>query len=222
MVFERNYPQSTSDFAPLLGEIAAVAPDLLFVCSYLSDSIGVVQAINAWEYQPKMVGASMIGPQITSVKTALGPLLNGIVNYDYWLPVPEMDFPGVSEFMQKYQSQATDVGVDPLGYYMAPQAYAQLQVLEQAVTATGSLEDDILIEYSRRSTFDTVVGKVEFGKSGEWKQPRVVQIQFQNLASNAISEFKDPEKQVVVAPADFASGSLVYPFAHARGPIVSV
>jgi len=92
--------QITTDFAPLLDQVAATAPDLLFSCSYLSDSIALVRAINAWKYQPKMVGASMIGPQNASVKTALGPLLNGFVNYEYWLPVPKMMFPGVMAFME--------------------------------------------------------------------------------------------------------------------------
>jgi branched-chain amino acid transport system substrate-binding protein len=216
VVFERNYPLSTTDFAPLLDEIAAVAPDLLFICSYLSDSIAVVRAINAWKYQPKMLGASMIGPQNAAVKTALGPLLNGFVNYEYWLPVPRMMFPGVAEFMAEYQSQAAAKGVDPLGYYMAPQAYAQLQVLEQAVTATGGLDDTALIAYARQTTFNTVVGEVKFGEHGEWTHPRVVQVQFQNVASHEVSEFKDAGKQVVVAPREFASGNLIYPYARAK------
>jgi branched-chain amino acid transport system substrate-binding protein len=215
VVFERNYPLSTTDFAPLLDEIAEVAPDLLFICSYLSDSIAVVRAINAWTYQPKMVGASMIGPQNAVVKTALGPLLNGVVNYEYWLPVPKMMFPGVAAFMEKYQVEAAAAGVDPLGYYMAPQAYAQLQVVEQAVTATGGFSDDALIAYTQQATFKTVVGDIEFGDRGEWTQPRVVQVQFQNVASHDVSEFKDPDKQVVVAPGEFASGTLIYPYAEA-------
>jgi branched-chain amino acid transport system substrate-binding protein len=34
-----------------------------------------------------MVGGAMIGPQNTEVKTALGPQLNGFVNYEYWVRV---------------------------------------------------------------------------------------------------------------------------------------
>ena len=160
----------------------------------------------------------MIGPQNASVKTALGPLLNGFVNYEYWLPVPKMMFPGV---MEKYQSQAAGAGITPLGYYMAPQAYAQLQVVEQAVTATGSLEDEVLTAYTRQATFNTMVGKVKFGERGEWTHPCVVQVQFQNIASNEVSEFKDSSKQVVVAPREFASGNLIYTFAKAnnRAPV---
>jgi branched-chain amino acid transport system substrate-binding protein len=56
------------------------------------------------------------------VKTTLGPLLNGFVNYEYWLPVPKMMFDGARELMAAYQSRATTEGVDALGYYMAPMA----------------------------------------------------------------------------------------------------
>ena len=216
VVFERNYPLSTNDFAPLLEDVASVAPDLLFICSYLSDSIALVRAINDWDYAPKMIGASMIGPQSASVKTTLGPLLNGIVNYDYWLPVSKMMFEGVKELMDEYQSRAVSSGVDPLGYYMAPQAFAQLQVLEQAVTATGSLDDATLIAHTRKANFRTVVGQVKFGRNGEWRHPRVVQVQFQNIAGHDLSEFKRPGRQVVVAPEEFASGDLIYPYELAR------
>jgi branched-chain amino acid transport system substrate-binding protein len=216
VIFEHNYPLSTIDFKPLLDEIAAVAPDLVFICSYLSDSIAIVRAVNSWKFHPKMIGGAMIGPQNTSVKTALGPLLNGFVNYEYWLPVPKMMFPGVMGLMERYQSQAASSGVDPLGYYMVPQAYAQLQVIEQAVTTTGSLEDDVLIAYTRQATFNTVVSEVKFGEHGEWTHPRVVQVQFQNVAGNGVSEFKDASKQVVVAPSEFASGNLIYPYAGAN------
>ena len=66
---------------------------------------------NSWKYRPQMVGGAMIGPQNASVKTTLGPLLNGFVNYEYWLPVPKMMFPGVKEFMEQYQSRAASAGV---------------------------------------------------------------------------------------------------------------
>ncbi|RYD23126.1 MAG: branched-chain amino acid ABC transporter substrate-binding protein [Verrucomicrobiaceae bacterium] len=216
VIFERNYPLSTTDFAPLLEDIASVAPDLLFICSYLSDSIALVRAINEWDYAPKMIGASMIGPQSASVKTILGPLLNGIVNYEYWLPVSKMMFEGVKDLMEEYQSRAASAGVDPLGYYMAPQAFAQLQVLEQAVTATSSLDDATLVDYTRKASFRTVVGNVKFGRNGEWTHPRVVQVQFQNIGSHDLGEFKRPGRQVVVAPDEFASGDLIYPYALAR------
>jgi branched-chain amino acid transport system substrate-binding protein len=216
IVSEHGYPLSASDFGPLLQQIEAANPDLLFICSYLSDSVALVRAISAWRFSPKLVGGAMIGPQNTAVKTALGPLLNGFVNYDYWLPVPKMMFNGIEPLMNRYQAQAAAAGVDLLGYYMVPQAYAQMQVIEQAVTATGSLKDSELAHYTRHATFHTVLGDVAFGERGEWVAPRVVQVQFQNITTHDISEFKGARTQVVVAPDSFASGKLIYPYAAAR------
>lgn len=178
----------------------------------LDDSIGIVRAIAAGSYRPKMLGGGMIGPQTTPVKTALGPLLNGLVNYDYWLPVPAMMFTGVKELIARYQARAAAAGVDPLGYYMAPQANAQMQVVEQAVRAIGGLEDEALAEYTRHATFDTVVGAVRFGRGGEWAESRVVQVQFKNVTDHGIDQFKQASTQVVVAPDELASGDLIYPY----------
>ena len=41
-------------------------------------------------------------------------------------------------------------------------------------------------------------------------------VQFQNIESNNISEFKRPNTQAVVYPPETASASLIYPYAKAR------
>src|SRR5258706_14570129 len=110
-----------------------------------------------------MVGGAMIGPQNGSVKASLGPLLNGVVNYEYWLPVPKMMFPGIAEVISEYQSRAEGAGADPLGDYVAPQAYAQTQIIEQAIARTRSLDDEKLARFTRRHTFKTLLGDVELG-----------------------------------------------------------
>ena len=109
----------------------------------------------------------MVGLQTTSVKQQLGPLLNGIVNYDFWIPAKTLQFPGVMSFLKKYQEKAAKEGVDPLGYYLPPFAYAYLQVLGDAITATKGTDQAKLADYIRATTFKTVVGDVKFGANGE-------------------------------------------------------
>ena len=89
--------------------------------------------MNTAGLSPKLVGGAMIGPQNGVVKSELGVLLNGLVNY------------------------------------VAPLAYAQLQVLEQAVRAVDRIDDAALSDYTRQATFETVVGNVKFGASGGWE-----------------------------------------------------
>jgi branched-chain amino acid transport system substrate-binding protein len=77
IVHEATYPLTTGNFVPVIDAAAESGCDLLFLCSYLADSIGLVRTIRTHRFRPKMVGGAMIGPQNTAVKTTLGPLLNG-------------------------------------------------------------------------------------------------------------------------------------------------
>ena len=216
IIYDKTYPPATTDFSPIVRAIAATNPDMVVICSYPPDSVGMVRAVNEIGFKPKMIGGGMVGLQNTSIKAQLGPLLNGFTNYDFWLPVPKMLFPGVEDLMQRYQARAAAAGVDALGYYMAPQAYTQMQVLEQAVQATRSLQDDKLADYIRKSTFKTLVGDVTFGAQGEWAESRVLQVQFQHIKGNDVSQFRDISTQVVITPAQYKSGEMIYPYEKAK------
>jgi len=216
VVYDRRYPAATTDLVPVVRAIAETNPDLVIVCSYPPDSVGMVRAVSEVGFTPKMIGGAMVGLQSTAIKTRLGPLLNGWTNFDFWLPVPKMRFPGVDELMKKYQARASVEGVEALGNLWVAWSYAQLQVLQQAIITTKSLDDDKLGDYIRTNTFKTVVGDVRFGANGELAQSRVLQVQFQHIKSNDLAEFKDISTQVVVWPTEYESGNLIYPYEKAK------
>jgi branched-chain amino acid transport system substrate-binding protein len=216
IVYDRTYPPSTADFTPIVRAIQSANPDLVIICSYPLDSVGMVKAINEVGFKPKMIGGAMVGLQATAFKTQLGPLLNGIVNYETWLPTKALQFPGSMELLQKYQAKAGAAGVDPLGYYMPVWAYSYLQVLGDAIAATKSLKDDVLADYIRKTTFHTVVGDVKFGEKGEWAHERQLTVQFQGIKSNGIDAFRDLSSEVILDPAEYKSGDLVYPYEKAK------
>ena len=216
IVYDKSYPPSTTDFSPIVRAIQATNPDLVVICSYPLDSVGMVLAVNEAKFMPKMIGGGMVGLQSTVFKTKLGPALNGFINYDFWLPTKSLIFAGTDEFMKKYQERAAKAGVDPLGYYMAPYSYAYLDVLGQAITATKSLDDGKLADYIRKTTFKTIVGDVKFGKDGEFAKARVLQAQFRGIKGNGIDQFKDPNVEVVITPAEYKSGNIIYPYEKAR------
>ncbi len=116
IVYDRNYPPAQTDFGPIVRAMQATNPDLAVICSYPLDSVGMVRAVNEIGFKPKMIGGGMVGLQASALKTQLGPLLNGFVNYDFWLPVKSMEFPGVLDMMKKYQARAPGEGVDPPDY----------------------------------------------------------------------------------------------------------
>ena len=215
VVYDKSYPPTTADFTPIVRAIKSINPDLLVICSYPLDTVGMVQAMHEVGFKPKMWGGAMVGLQATVFKTKLGPLLNGIVNYETWLPVKSMEFPGSFELVKKYQERAKGQGVDPLGYYMPVWAYAYLQVLGDSIAATKSLNDDKLAEYIRKATFHTVVGDVKFGKLGEWAEERTLAAQFQNIKGSSIDDFRDLKTEVILYPPKYKSGDVIYPYEKA-------
>jgi branched-chain amino acid transport system substrate-binding protein len=215
IVYDKSYPSSTADFTSIVRAIQAANPDLLVICSYPLDTVGMVKAMHEVGFKPKMWGGAMVGLQATVFKTQLGPLLNGIVNYDTWLPVKAMEFPGSMELLKKYQERAKAAGTDPLGYYMPVWAYADLQVLGDAIAATKSLDDDVLAAYMHKTMFKTVVGDVKFDAQGEWAQERTLAAQFQNIKGNSIDEFRDLKTEAIIYPPEFKSGEVIYPYENA-------
>jgi branched-chain amino acid transport system substrate-binding protein len=158
----------------------------------------------------------MAGLQFASIKTQLGPMLNGVVDYDFYVPEPTLKFPGIEQFLQRYQVKAAEGGVDPLGFYLPPFAYAEMQILGQAITATGGLDNKKLADYLHSATFETVVGEVKFAANGEWARSHVLQVQFQGIKGGALDQFRQKGTQVIVWPPEVKSGDLRYPLQDAR------
>jgi branched-chain amino acid transport system substrate-binding protein len=216
IVYDRSYPPTTVDFTPIVRAVQATNPDLVFVGSYPPDSAGMVRAAHEVGLKTKLFGGGMAGLQFASIKTQLGPMLNGVVDYDFYVPEPTLKFPGIEQFIQRYQAKAAEGGVDPLGFYLPPFAYAEMQILGQAIAATGGLDHKKLADHLHRATFQTVVGDVKFAPNGEWARSRVLQVQFQGIKGNALDQFRKPGTQVIVWPPEAKSGALRYPLQDAR------
>ncbi|MGI9421645.1 MAG: amino acid ABC transporter substrate-binding protein [Hyphomicrobiaceae bacterium] len=212
IVYDKTYPPGTADFSPVIRALKATNADLIYIGSYPPGSIGIVKAANELDLKAKMFGGGMVGLQFAAIQKNLGPMLNGIVNYDFWVPEPTLNFEGIEAFLKKYQEAAKGKGVDPLGHYLPPYAYAYMQILGDAVNSIGSLDQKKLAEYIHKTTFDTVVGKVSFAKNGEWAKTRTLQVQFRDVQPNNLEQFTKPGKRVILYPAEVKSGDIRYPY----------
>src|SRR5947199_3461759 len=206
VVYDKTYPPNSVDYSPIVRAIQATNPDLVFLASYPPDSAGMVRAANEVGLKARMFGGGLVGPQFAALKTQLGPLLNGVVNYEAYAPDVAGKFPFLEQFLSKYQGRAIKEGVDPLGFYLPPYAYAMMQVLEQAIKATGGLDQAKLADYMHAYEFDTFVGKVRFAKNGEWAQPRMLTVQYHSVAGNDLEQWMRPGHVTVLYPASDATG----------------
>ncbi len=217
VVYDQNYPPNTVEFSSIMRAIRAQAPEAIFVASYPSDSAAIVRALGEIGVgdSVRLLGGGMVGLQYAALLESLGSMLNGVVNYTFWAPEESMNFPGMKDFLERYQARAADAGVDPLGYYLPPYDYAIGQILAQAVSETNSLDQAKLADYIRSHEMQTIVGNIRYNEKGEWSEPRVIYVQFRDVANNNIDQFRQPGRQVIVAPAQYKSSDVV-PFAQAR------
>lgn len=213
IVYDRTYPPATVDYTPIVRAIQATNPDLVFVASYPLDSVGMVRAATELGLKTQLFGGGMVGMQYAVFMRQLGDKLNRVVNYHLYVPSPKMTFPGIEEFLKTYQARAPQQGTDPLGFYQPPFAYAAMQVLEQAVKATGSLDDGKLADYIHKSAFNTIVGEIRFDEKGEWAKPRLLMVQFQNVQGGNLDQYMTSGKQVILYPPGYKDGELQQPFA---------
>ena len=216
IVHDRRYPLNTTDFTPIVRAAQATNPDIFFISSYPVDSVGVLRSVSEVGFKPKIVGGILNGLPAPVLKAQLGPMLNGVINYEYWVPIPAMIGPGVMDLISRYQARARGEGVDPIGIYVPPWAYALVQILEQSIVATGSIEDGKLADYMRTATFKTMIGEVKFGPDGEWEKGRILMVQHHGIMSNDIMQFKDMSTMTVLDPPEYTTGSAIYPYENAK------
>lgn len=213
IVYDRTYPPATVDYTPIVRALQATKPDIVFIASYPVDSVGMVRAATEIGLKTQLFGGGMVGMQYATFMMQLSEKLNRVVNYHLYVPNPKMKFAGIDEFLTKYQARAPQQGTDPLGFYQPPFAYAAMQVLEQAITATKSLNDDKLSEYIHKTAFNTIVGEIRFNEIGECAKPQLLMVQFQNVQGNGLEQYLTGGKQVVLYPEKYRDGEVQYPFA---------
>jgi branched-chain amino acid transport system substrate-binding protein len=216
-VYDSTYPPNTTDFSPIVRAIQAANPDLVVFCSYPLSSVGLTLSANELGLKPKMMGGAMVGLQATVFKNKLKSKLNGIVNYETWVPSPKLVAPA-ADFFKTYQAKAPALGVDPLGYYLGGWGYAYFQVLQQAVEGSKSINDDKLADYMRSHDFKTIMADVRFGKDGEWTKSGMLQVQYHGITDAAnLDTWRGMDYQTVLTPADDKTGSVIYPYEKALG-----
>jgi branched-chain amino acid transport system substrate-binding protein len=218
IVFDQAYPPNTVEFSSIIRALKAAKPDIVYVASYPPDSAGILRAVNEIGIgdNVKIFGGGMVGLQFGAVMENMGSLLNGVVNYNSWLPEQSMYFEGTKAFFDTYAKRAVEAKVDPLGYYLAPFGYASGQMIEQAVNATKSLDQKALAKYLHENEIKTIVGPMVFSADGERKETAVLQAQFRGVTDKNIEQFRTSGKQVILFPEKMKSGDLVTPFEAAR------
>ena len=180
-------------------------------CCAPINEIGVGESV-------KVFGGGMVGLQFSSRHAeSMGSLLNGVVNYNSYLPEKSMEFPGSKEFFVKYQKRAGGGQGRPAGLLPGalrlrhgPDGRAGGQRRPSRST-TRSWPTSCAPPRCRPSS-----GRSPSAADGERKESATLIAQFSGVVDKNIEQFRNPGKQVILSPEKWKTGELAQPFEKAR------
>lgn len=214
----QHYPPNTVDFSGILRTVNAARPDYVFVASYPAESAAIIRGISEIGIADsvQMFGGAMVGIQYAQQLQNLGSALDGVTNYDTYVVAPTMNFPGIAQFLQRYEKIAAQEKVDALGHFLPPFFYAGGQLIAAAVKAVGGVDEEKMAKWLHANTVETIVGPIKFGPEGNWAESRIVWAQYRDIANHDIEQFRKVGKQIILQPQALETGKLAAPYSKAR------
>ena len=184
------YDNSATDFNALGAKTASLKPDLVYQSGYVTDTIGYAKAFCAQGYTPQIrefgIGISLdpTFPAAVGASCANGTIATS--SYD-----ASVNSPASKGFVATWQKA---YGKKSVPVWQHASMYASLQLLQQAVTATKSFNQDTLRNYIGSHQFSTVVNTTRYDNRGVPLHQNGYVVQWQN------------GKRVTVFPKNVASG----------------
>jgi branched-chain amino acid transport system substrate-binding protein len=192
-VLDITYPTNINDATPLVSNVKQKAPEIIFQTGLYNDTVLFVRAAAQQSMKAKLVAIGIAAAGQSQFVPSVGAdVVEGMVFATGW--DPRLKTHQNQEFVKGFQGEK---GFVPP--YTAAHAFARWQILEQAINATKSLDNEVLRNHIASATFRTVIGEVRYNAEGYRSPADTVVIQFQK------------GNPVIVWPKSDATGSLIYP-----------
>ena len=165
-VYSEIYPPETVNFDAIASAIAAEKPDVIAQGSAgLQDGVNLITALSAAGYSPKQMFQASTPSFADQYSDAIGiENTEGIffaVSYHV-----DAETPGNAEFLEAYRAKFDE---DPAED--AADAFAAAQVLQAAVEAVGSIDDQAALkDWLHENSVETILGELSWDETGAPEQ----------------------------------------------------
>jgi branched-chain amino acid transport system substrate-binding protein len=194
-VYSKVYPPETKNFDAIASAVAAKKPDVIAQGSAgLEDGVNLIRSLIKAGYSPKQMFQASTPSFADQFSNAVGlKNTNGIfyaVSYH-----PDAKTPGNDEFLSAYRAKyKTDPPED------AADAYAAAQVLQAAVEAVGSIDDqEKLADWLRDNEVETILGTLSWDETGAPEQAFLL-AQWQNGDEEIVAPDDSATSDTIVNP----------------------
>ena len=160
-VYEETYAIDTKNFDTIVNAMKSADPDLVVHGAQFEDGIGMTRSMLKADFAPDMLFQTNAPSFADQFSDGIGVENTEGVMYAV-SHSPEADTPGNAEFVAKYEEMFG--GLPPED---AADAYAAGEVLQAAVEAVGSVEDqEALADWLRENEVETILGPLSWNDDG--------------------------------------------------------
>jgi len=159
----KSVPITQEDFEPIIKAAKAANPDVFCVFAYPPITLPCTGVSMALGFNPP---AFVVGPgaNFGFYKFSFGDDVNIVNGVTTFADANEKTSP---EFAQLYSDLEAIVGPALLDYWGHPYYAAVVDIWQDAIETTGTLDQDVLRDYIATTHFDTILGDTYYNTFGE-------------------------------------------------------
>ena len=193
-VYNKVYPADTSNFDTIASAIKNAKPDLIAQGAVFEDGVGLVRSLVKAGYSPKAMFQTSAPSNGDQYSKGIGAAnTEGVFYAVSWSPAAK--YPLNQEFVQAYQTKFGGTPEED-----AADAFAAAQVLQAAVTAVGSVDDQAkLSDWLHTNKVDTILGPLSWDQTGAPQQAFIL-AQWQSGAAQVVLPQDVATSQKIVFP----------------------
>ena len=160
-VYSETYAPDTKNFDAIASAIKNAKPDLLFHGAQFEDGIGLTRAVLKSGFKPRMFFQTNAPSFADQFSEGIGADNTEGITFAV-SHSPDAKTPGNAEFVAKYKEMFG--GAEPPED--AADGFAAAQVLQAAVEAVGSIDQDKIKDWLHENTVSTILGDLSWDETG--------------------------------------------------------
>jgi branched-chain amino acid transport system substrate-binding protein len=193
-VYSKVYPPDTTNFDTIASDIKASKAEVIAQGAVFEDGLGLVRSLIKAGYSPKQMFQTSAPSNGDQYSKGVGVAnTEGIFYAVSWSP--EAKYPLNQEFLAAYKAKYGGVPEED-----AADAFAAAQVLQAAVQAVGSIDDQSkLSDWLHQNKVETILGQLSWDERGAPEQAFIL-AQWQNGAAQVVLPKEVATSQSIVNP----------------------
>jgi branched-chain amino acid transport system substrate-binding protein len=179
VLMKEGYNAGAIDFKPLLTNVKAKNPDLIYMVSYVLDASLLIRQAKELDINPKLFVGGAAGFTLPEFQTSAGTAAEYVFSATLWTPnLSDKDYPGAKKYFDNFRARyKSDTE------YHGAEAYASMYVVADALMRAKSITPKDVRDALAATNMKTAFGPVKFisyGKKTQQNKLPTYLVQWQN------------------------------------------